>query len=485
MYYQPGKPNTAAIPGARTFPTAQDGKAAKKPRSRRKKMLLRFTAFIAVFIILFAGYAGWKFLNSTGHIFKGSALSALLGTGKPLKTDSYGRSNVLLFGTSEDDPGHPGGDLTDSIMIVSLDQKKHNAFIISVPRDLWVKYDRPCSVGYQGKINSVYECGKAKSNETAGSDALRSKVGELFGIDLQYSVHVNYEVLRNSIDALGGVDITIQSPDPRGIMDRNFDWRCKFKCYLVKYPNGPAHLTGTQALYLAQARGVGVGYGLPRANYDREANQRKIMLAAKDKATSIGFLANPLGVNKLLSSLGDNVKTNINASEVKTFVKVLKDTSSSNITSVSLVDIKPTPLINATGPDGTSIVQPTLGLYDYSGLQSLMKAELSGKGAIINEAAVIDVFNGSGVAGMATQQAKVLSNDGLQIGAVGNVPVAAYGTGKVALYDLSKGSKPATLKELESKLGVMPTATVLPTGLRSSSPFVVIVGTKAATTTTQ
>lgn len=329
---------------------------------------------MAAVIVVIIGATGWQAYHAFGNIFHGNAF-AIFGSGSKLKTDSYGRTNILLFGTSEDDPNHPGGDLTDSIMIVSVDQSQHNAVLASVPRDLWVRYGRTCPAGSAGKINALYSCVKDRSGEDAGQAALRDTVGNDFGINIPYSVHVNFEVLRNSVNAVGGIDTTISSPDPRGIMDRNFDWRCNYRCFLVKYPNGPVHLNGDQALYLAQARGEGFGYGLPRGNFDREANQRKILIATKQKATSVGFLANPVAVNKLLDSLGNNVRTNISASEAKTFIKVIKDTDSAKIQSLSLIDQKPVLLTTGPGPDGSSIVRPVAGLYDYSDLSVFMQAK--------------------------------------------------------------------------------------------------------------
>jgi anionic cell wall polymer biosynthesis LytR-Cps2A-Psr (LCP) family protein len=348
-----------------------------------------------------------------------------------------------------------------------------------VPRDLWVKYDNPCTFGYQGKINTVYECASGEGkNEDAGQQALASKVGEVFGADIQYTVHLNLAVVKDAVDALGGIDITIESPDPRGILDRNFDWRCNYKCYLVKYPNGPAHLDGEHAMWLAQARNDSGGYGLPRSNFDREANQRKIVIAMKDKATSAGFLANPVAVTNFIESLGNNIHTNIDASEIKTFINVAKGIDSKNIQSISIIDLTPAILTTGAGPDGSSVVKPVNGLYDYSGIQKFMKLQLSGLGAISTEAAKVDVLNGSGVTGAATDLATKLENDAMTIGSIATAPTIA---GKYQLYDLSTGQKPATLKKLEQELGMSaPTGTALPAGITSSALFVVVVGPDAA-----
>jgi len=449
----------------------------RKPSKRTVKWII---IALIVIILGIAGFFAYRILVASSHIFKGNVLTAAFSSEKPLKTDQYGRTNMLVFGTSESDPGHPAAELTDSIMIVSIDQKAKSAFIVSVPRDLWVKYDSVCTFGYQGKINTVYECANPDGkSEEAGQQALSSKIGQVFGTDIQYTVHLNLAVIKQAVDALGGIDVTIESTDPRGILDRNFDWRCNYTCYLVKYPNGPAHLDGEHAMWLAQARNDSGGYGLPRSNFDREANQRKIVIAMKDKATSVGFLANPVSVTNFIESLGNNIHTNIDASEIKTFIKVAKEINSNNIQSISIIDQQPAILTTGQGPDGSSVVQSVDGLYTYTSIQKFMKLQLSGLGAISNEAAKVDVLNGSGVSGAATEIANDLeTNDGMNIG---NIATAPQITGKYQLYDLSGGKKPATLKKLQQVLGMTaPTGTKLPAGVSSSASFVVIVGPDAA-----
>ena len=464
----------------------KDGKGGKKKRRgfrfhKPSKRAVKWAIIVFILIILgSAGFFGYRILVASSHIFKGNVFSAVFSSEKPLKTDQYGRTNLLVFGTSESDPGHPGAELTDSIMIISFDQKAKTAFIVSVPRDLWVKYDGSCTFGYEGKVNAVYECANPDGNsEDAGEQALATKVGETFGVDIQYTVHLNLAVIKDAVNALGGIDITIASPDPRGILDRNFDWRCNYTCYLVKYPNGPAHLDGDQAMWLAQARNDAGGYGLPRSNFDREANQRKIVIAMKEKATSAGFLANPVAVTNFIDSLGNNIHTNIDASEIKTFISVAKDLNANNIQSISLIDETPAILTTGTGPDGSSVVESVDGLYSYTSIQRFMKLELSGLGDIATEAATVDVLNGSGVSGAATSLANTLkSDDGMTIG---NVATAPQITGKYQLYDLSGGKKPATLKKLEQVVGLTtPTGTKLPAGISSSASFVVVLGPDAA-----
>src|SRR5206468_7901757 len=58
-----------------------------------------------------------------------------LSLGGMAQTD--GRTNILVLGIG--DPGHAGQNLSDTIMLISIDHHSNQAALISVPRDLRVK----------------------------------------------------------------------------------------------------------------------------------------------------------------------------------------------------------------------------------------------------------------------------------------------------------------------------------------------------------
>ncbi len=461
----------------------------KKDKISGKRPWVKRAIIIAIVLVVLAGlslggYFVFKFLSTGSKIFKGNVVSAIFNQAKPLQQDANGRTNILLFGTSEDDPGHPGGDLTDSIMVVSVNQTKKDAFLVSIPRDLWVDYSRTCPAGLQGRINALYSCVKSQGEETA-QEALRKKVGQVLGLDVQYATHLNYTALRQAVDAVGGITVVIDSKDSRGVLDRNFDWDCpkgSQTCYNVKYPNGPVQLDGKHALYLARARGddpLGRTYGFPQANFDREKYQRAILIALKDKAVSAGTLANPVAVNNLLDALGNNVRTNFDAEEIKTLVKLGQDVNSNDIMSLPLND-PDHPLVNTGNINGQSIVKPVAGVGVYTDIQATVKAYATGNFVAI-EKAPVDVLNASGEAGKAQTQADSLEDAGFKVVKISNAPTT-LNTAPIQLYDLSGGKKPQTLKKLQSMLGVT-AKTTLPAGISSNSDFVVIIGTTPASNT--
>ena len=493
----PGKP---AQPIALPSIDIPDEKPPKKRRFRfskpSRKTVKRIVIAVIVLILVVAGYFAWRFLVVGNQIFKGDVIGALLSEGKQLKMDENGRTNIVIFGTSEDDPGHDAGELADSIMVMSVDQKKKDPYLISIPRDLWVKYGKACEEGYEGIINVVYQCGKRiGGNEEAGQEAMRAKAAEVLGLDIQYSVHINYTVMRELVGAVGGITVTIESRDPRGQMDSNFDWKCGLgdpkvsraerlrRCppngHFIDYPNGPVNLDAEHALYLAQARGdAAPTYGFELSNFDREKNQRKILVALKEKATSVGILANPVAVNNLLNALGGNVRTNFDAGEVKTLMKIANESKPESFKSIPLND-EAKPLVT-TGNVGTkSIVRPVKGLYDYSDIQKTVVSTVTADAASL-EGAVVDVLNATAPTGSAQAKADELTAKGITIGKVNGAP-DALGTAPIVLYDVTPGKKPESLKKLEKLLGVKAKSGA-PAGVTTTANFVIVLGASTSST---
>lgn len=467
-----------------------EGEADGNKRRRRKrgpltkkKFIKRILISIGIVLLLIGGYVGIRALIAGLNIFDGGILGFIQS--QPLEEDANGRTNILVFGTSEDDPGHEAAYLTDSLIVVSIDQDTKDAQMFNIPRDLQVEYGAACPEGYAGKINSLYGCFyKDGTDEPAGARALMDKVGEVTGLDMQYYAHVNYSVVRDSVAAVGGVTIEIEGSDGApGIMDANFDWKCGAsyseriqKCppngHFIEYPNGPANLDAEHALYLMQARGAnGNTYGLANSNFDREKNQQKVIVALRDKALSAGTLANFGKVSALIDAVGDNLRTNFQTKEMSTLVGLARDIPTDGITSIRLFDDKDT--TTPLDADGN----PKLGDLQYADLQAYIKRKLSSD-PMIREEPVVAVYNAGAPAGSAQSSADQLTEQGFTVSVVSNLDSTVAGA--YELYDLTDGNKNASKTALEAKYG--PTSGAAPPVTITGVDFIVIVGVQAAIT---
>lgn len=473
---------------------AQSGKHRRKDpaaKSRRKKWIIRAIVLLLVVAIAIACYVFVKGLIASSNVFKGNIFDVFQNV--PLKQDDNGRSNILILGTSEDDPGHQGANLTDSMMILSIDQNKKNAYMISIPRDMEVKYGRACAAGYSGKINVYYSCVHEGEGTDADRNALTEEskfVGDIFGLDIQYGVNVNYTVMRELVNAVGGsITVTIESRNPKGQMDSNFDWKCGVgdrkvtraevlrRCppngHFIDYPNGPATLDAEHALYLAQARGdASPTYGFEQSNFDREKNQQKIIKALREKAVSAGTLADFGKVSAIIDALGNNLRTTFETKEFRTLVSLAQDIKSEDIQSISLID-GDAPVMNGDG-------NPTAGKYQYDNIRALIKKSLSSD-VVVREAATVDIYNGSGTAGVAQTEADKLEEKNFTIGKISNAPQGEYA--RYTIYQIGKGNS-GTAAKLKELYGVTPLTTTPPVAAGAATKFILIIGPPPASSST-
>jgi LCP family protein required for cell wall assembly len=277
---------------------------AKAPRSRKKRIAL--WASLGVVFVLFAGVGFLVFLVSQdlGQSFQGGILGLLRRDS--LRTDEHGRTNALIFalgGYEPDGSDHDGGSgiLTDSIMVISVDQETGDRFTLSIPRDLFVRHT--CG---QGRINEVYACLIRRGrSEVEAAEALVDKVTEVTGIEIQYFARINFTVVHELVDRVGGVEVTI----PHAMADNG----CGFNFRAGQV----VHMDGEAAICFSQARNFNGGFGIPN-DFERGMNQQRVLRALQKAAIEDGKLLSPVAAIGALDSLGNHLRTNLQTSEIRT-----------------------------------------------------------------------------------------------------------------------------------------------------------------------
>jgi LCP family protein required for cell wall assembly len=352
-------PETLQVPWNR--PDSSDKKVQQKRHFSVKRLLKRAIITMLVVVLAVGGFLGYKVYENAAKLDGTHNPFKLLSTFTPsMLSTTDGRVNILLAGYSADDPGHQGADLTDSIMILSIDTSTKKAVLISVPRDLYVNIP---GYGYS-KINAAYEDGHAEGYNATGYSSsgmalLGATLTQDFGIHFNYDALIDYTAFRDAVNALGGVTVTINSSDARGLYDPNTN---------LKVPNGTVTLNGAEALDLARARGDGVGsYGFPDGDFDRTEHQQQLLVALKNKASSTSVIANPLKIASLVDAVGNNIQTNLKIGDMETLYYDTKGISDTNIQDVTLNDYNNQDLLtDYTTYDGEDALVPAAGLGDYS-----------------------------------------------------------------------------------------------------------------------
>ncbi len=445
---------------------AKRAKAAQHSQARGgKKRTKRVIKILGLLLLLTILAFGARFYKDIARLTGNSNPFSLIGVFRPadLKNEN-GRVNVLVAGNSADDLGHNGGELTDSIMVLSLNTKNNTAMMLSIPRDLWVNIP-----GYgHAKINAAFPNG--------GMDTLKDVVEENLELPIHYTALINYSAFRDLVNAVGGITIHIQSEDSRGIYDPSLDWTSARCCALAKYPNGSVNLNGKQALNLARARGDAYGsYGFPQADFNRTEHQRQMLLAIKDKASSPAVIANPFKISNLVAAVGNNARTDLQLNEMQTLYYYMKKVENNKIDSYNINTLKGddvTMLQNFTSADGQSALAPAAGVDDFSEIAAQIK-RLFTASPLVKENASVVVLNATETSGLATQHGGKLQTKGINIVGKADAPV---NQAQNTLIDNSLGKKPNTLTYLKSTYGATVVVDRTLTARYPSADFILILG---------
>lgn len=360
------KPNIANPPQA----------VPPKKRLTRRKVIKRTVLVIVLVALLSGGWVGWKFYKNFGGF---NGIVGLLHSTK-LKGEDTGRVNILLAGNSADDPGHQGANLTDSIMIVSIDTRDNTAFMLSIPRDLYVSLPDGSDPDYtgHGKINqAILDNNFSKPGyPNGGMGNLEYILSQDLGIPIDYYALIDYGAFRDAVNAVGGITVNINSPDGQ-LYDPSIDYSTGGPLVDHLY-NGEHTLNGQQALDLARARGDAYGsIGFEQSDFQRTADQRMMLVALEKKALSAGVLANPVKLGDLFDSIGKNVHTDLTLSNMHRLYDLSKKFGgANNIQSLTLSDSGNNALLTnyttPTTPPEDALI-PSAGLDDYSQIQAYMQ----------------------------------------------------------------------------------------------------------------
>ena len=450
----------------------KDSLETEKNNHKKKGFFRRHLKLTIVLIILVGGGAAAYFYGDRLISKLTGGKSGLVDLVKtvvsekvtPLKMDAKGRTNIAIFGTSgydmtgaEGHAVHDGAQLTDSLMIMSVDQNAKNAVTMSLPRDLKVGREA-C---YTGKINEVFACASNNGkNEEAGATAVMKELSTISGMEMHYYVHVNWGSLVQIVNALGGITVTVDD-----------DINDYYYTGIRMKAGVPTVLDGEKALGLARARHGSVG-----GDFTRGENQQKVLVGIKNKIAEKG-LDIPAMIN-LVNVLGDNLRTNVNIDEMKTAAKVFSNFSPANIASAPLTGLKDGDLVrNASFPVGgldISFVIPSAGAQNYTKIQQYLDSKIADYSDSPATSRIL-VLNGTNESGIAASEKLELEKAGFRVTGTGNAPTGEY-TEKVIVYNL--GNKEQTKQKLETYYGTtIKAANELPAGIdKANYDFVVIVG---------
>lgn len=145
----------------------------------KKKFIFSFMISIIIFALIYSGVLD--------GIFSGSKKSAGFGKNEFI---------FVILGVDEKDVKDTKGSRTDTIILAKANFKEKTVDLTSIPRDTKVVID-----GKDDKLNHAFAYG--------GVEKTMETIRNFMGIDLQHYILIDYDLLIEMVDAIGGVEIDV------------------------------------------------------------------------------------------------------------------------------------------------------------------------------------------------------------------------------------------------------------------------------------
>jgi polyisoprenyl-teichoic acid--peptidoglycan teichoic acid transferase len=415
-------------------------------------------ALLVTLLALFVGgglYSGWLFLNTVRALLQGTPPppppriveigsvdipnlgrpsakpTATLAPGQPSPTplpaeqplptwDGKDRVTILLLGIDQREDEEKLPTRSDTMMLLTVDPVNFSAGLISIPRDLWVPLGRGRE---ENKINTAHFFGELEK-PGSGPEAARRTVSYNFGVPINYYARVDFHGFEHLVDAIGGVTIDVD----RAILDNEYPNE-KYGITRVYIPAGPQHMSGLTALRYARSRHADSDFG-------RSARQRKVLQAARDEVLTLNLIPK---LPSMFLILKNAVTTDIPWTSMLALADLGRKVPSTAIESRAVDDT----MIIDVNRDGSVLVP------DREKIRQLVQAMFYDPQAK-KEAAKIELLNGTGREGLASNTKTALQAYGIDVARVESADRTNY----TQTVILDHRGKPATVKRLAALLGV-------------------------------
>ena len=299
---------SASVPGggrggARVAPAASGGGPS------RRGLIGSAVGLVASIAAAGGGAAVWATANGTND---GLERAFDLGGLEDRPDKTTGAMNVLVLGSDAREDGDDAR--SDTSIIMHVNEAGTEAYGISIPRDTWVfipedpdaKYAE--YTGAEDKFNSAYSWG--------GASLTVRTIEELTGVRIDHVVELDFPGLVQVVDALGGVEMTIEPADAPDYYDES-GVTSIHKPYRY-FEAGKHRLNGEEALDYVRQR-----YQYSQGDFARMRHQQELIKAIMDAAVTAEVLTSQSKLTSFIDSVSDAIKVDTEFNVVETGINFM------------------------------------------------------------------------------------------------------------------------------------------------------------------
>ncbi len=203
--------------------------------------------------------------------------------------------NFLVVGLDRR-PDGAGAELTDTLILVVLDERSRHLGLVSIPRDLYVQIpDQPAD-----RINTVYAL--ARRTKQAPLKLLERVVADTFRLPIEHTLVIDLGLFERAVDAVSGVTVDVPCP----IRDRFLDPRVEGGRRWLDVDAGSVRMDGvTAAMYVRSRHG--------RSDFSRARRQQAVLLGLRRELASAG---GALSIPGLYAEVEKAIETDFSRAEL-------------------------------------------------------------------------------------------------------------------------------------------------------------------------
>ncbi len=334
-----------------------------------------------------------------------------------LLVGSDSRAGLTPQQASELHTGYTDGQNTDTMILVHVPADGSAASFVSFPRDSYVEIP---DYGWD-KLNSAYAYGynepaegvDESARQAAGAQLLIKTISKLSGLQIDHYAEIDLLGFFKLANVVGGVQVNLC----QAVSD-SFSG--------IDLPAGKQTITGEQALAFVRQR-----HGLPRGDYDRIVRQQTFIAGMIRKMLADDVLVD-LGKQRRLVSAAAEALT------VDRSLDLLSLASQMQSVTAGRVEFQTIPMVgddkDAQGRFITRLADQAT-LHEFFGdltaepepaPETAEPAEPTAPPTVAPSAVTVDVFNGSGISGLAAGASTELTGQGFVAGSTGNADSADY-----------------------------------------------------------
>ncbi len=236
-----------------------------------------------------------KDLKNQVKIIYSFDLETIIKNDKENNKDIIRPMNIYISGSDSRSSNIQNKSRSDLNMVMTINPYTNKVLLTSVPRDYYVQVHGQTGLKDKLTHSGIY-----------GLDISTATMEDLFDIEIDYSVKVGFNAVREMVDLVGGIQIE---------SDRTFN-SSHIKGWTVK--EGLNYFDGKQALAYAGER-----YAYPSGDRHRIQNQQQVLEATLKKILNDKLILTKY--DEILKSLGNFYRTDIPRDTITTIVKYQLD----------------------------------------------------------------------------------------------------------------------------------------------------------------